>query len=214
VDLQAKRVLLAVEGKDAGVWDRFAEEMGKHNGHPKAISQARHRFESWCCWVRTEAKALTFGLLEPMRQAADMVERHLEGILAHWRRGLKTAFLEGLNSSFSEVKRKARGYRSTEYQTAISTSSPVSSRSLAIPNYLLQMSKNPFCCQPTSAIFSALTRMDSLLTHTNNHLLGLMPLVPVEKLCRLVKSVPTMSFWSSAKHHKSITLQLFIHTVH
>jgi transposase len=227
VDLQAKRVLLAVEGKDAGVWERFAEELGKHNGHPKAImmvaidmspayakgvrenfgnaqivfdkfhvvsqvtqavdavrrkearqdaqareqlertswlwrknpeswtikesdrweqlrdkplvtglayamrlelqkayaagtlSQARHRFESWCRWVRTEAKALTSGLLEPMCQAADMVERHLEGILAYWRQGLTTAFLEGLNSLFSAVKRKARGYRSTEYQTTM-----------------------------------------------------------------------------------------------
>ena len=28
VDLQARRVLLAVEGKDAGVWKRFAEELG------------------------------------------------------------------------------------------------------------------------------------------------------------------------------------------
>ena len=38
VDLQAKRVLLAVEGKDAGTWDRFATELGNHNGHPKAIT--------------------------------------------------------------------------------------------------------------------------------------------------------------------------------
>jgi transposase len=227
VDLQAKRVLLAVEGKDAGVWKRFAEELGNHNGHPKAItmvaidmspayakgvrenfgnaqivfdkfhvvsqvtqavnevrrkearqddqareqleqtswlwrknpeswtakesdrwtqlkdkplvtglaysmrlelqkaygagtiSQARQKFESWCRWVRTEAEALTSGLLEPMRKAADMVERHLKGILAHWRQRLTTAFLEGLNSLFSAVKRKARGYRSTEYQTAM-----------------------------------------------------------------------------------------------
>ena len=39
VDLQAKRVLLAVEGKDAGVWERFADQLFKHNGHPKAITQ-------------------------------------------------------------------------------------------------------------------------------------------------------------------------------
>ena len=227
VDLQARRVLLAVEGKDAGVWKRFAEELGNHNGHPRAVTmvaidmspayakgvrenfgnaqivfdkfhvvsqvvqavdavrrqearvdarareqlertswlwrknpeswttqegdrwmqlkdkplvtglayamrlelqrayaattvgQARKRFETWSRWVRTEAEALTSGLLEPMRQAADMVERHLEGILAHWQQGLTTAFLEGLNSLFSATKRKARGYRSTEYQTAM-----------------------------------------------------------------------------------------------
>src|ERR1043166_7459869 len=39
VDLEAKRVLLAVEGKDAGTWRHFAEQLGRHNGHPKAITQ-------------------------------------------------------------------------------------------------------------------------------------------------------------------------------
>jgi transposase len=226
-DLQAKRVLLAVEGKDASVWQRFAEELGSHNGHPKAITQiaidmspayvkgvrenfgnaqivfdkfhvvsqvvkavdevrrqearadaqarvqlertswlwrknpeawtageenrwlqlkdkplvtglayamrlelqraygattveqARKRFADWSHWVQAEAAALPGGLLEPMRKAATMVVRHLEGILAHWRQGLTTAFMEGLNSLFSAVKRKARGYRSSEYQTAM-----------------------------------------------------------------------------------------------
>jgi transposase len=226
-DLAAKRVLLAVEGKDASVWERFAEELGRHNGHPKAITmvaidmspayqkgvrenlgnaqivfdkfhvisqvtqavdevrrkevrqdaqareqlektswlwrknpeswtaresdrwlqlkdkplvtglayamrlelqkayaagtvrQARNRFANWCRWVRTEAAALPSGLLEPMRKAAAMVERHLAGILGHWQHGLTTAFLEGLNSLFSATKRKARGYRSSEYQTAM-----------------------------------------------------------------------------------------------
>ena len=66
-----------------------------------------------------EAQALTSGLLEPMRQAAEMVTRHLEGILGHWKAGLTTAFLEGLNSLFSATKRKARGYRSSEYQIAM-----------------------------------------------------------------------------------------------
>ena len=82
-------------------------------------AKARKRFEDWCRWVRTEAAALTSGWLEPMRKAADMVERHLEGILAHWQQGLTTAFMEGLNSLFSAVKRRARGYRSPEYQTAM-----------------------------------------------------------------------------------------------
>lgn len=227
VDLAAKRVLLAVEGKDAGTWKRFAEQLGQHNGHPKAITQvaidmspaylkgvkehfgnavivydkfhvvsqvsaavdevrrgevrqdavareqlektcwlwrknpegwteregqrwgqlkdkplvtglayamrvelqraytstnarvARSRFVQWCQWVRAESEALTSGLLDPMRKAAEMVERHLEGILGHWQAGLTTAFLEGLNSLFSATKRKARGYRSTEYQIAM-----------------------------------------------------------------------------------------------
>lgn len=32
VDLQAKRVLLATEGQDASVWERFADELFQHNG--------------------------------------------------------------------------------------------------------------------------------------------------------------------------------------
>lgn len=227
VDLVAKRVLLAVEGKDSSVWERFSEQLARHNGHPKAITQiaidmspaymkgvrehfgnaqivfdkfhvvsqvvgameevrrkearqdaeareqlqntswlwrknpeawtagdeqrweelkdkplvtglayamrlelqkayssvtmkqARERFRSWCRWVRDEAQALKSGLLEPMRKAAEMVERHLEGILGHWKQGLTTAFLEGLNSLFSATKRKARGYRSTMHQIAM-----------------------------------------------------------------------------------------------
>ena len=43
------------------------------------LSQARERFESWSRWVQAEAAELKSGLLEPMRQAAAMVERHLEG---------------------------------------------------------------------------------------------------------------------------------------
>ncbi len=46
-------------------------------------------------------------MLEPMARAARMIEGHLEGILAHWTQGLTTAFMEGLNSLFSAVKRKA-----------------------------------------------------------------------------------------------------------
>ncbi len=36
-DLAAKRVLFATPGKDASVWAAFAEELLRHNGHPKAI---------------------------------------------------------------------------------------------------------------------------------------------------------------------------------
>ena len=36
-DLLAKRVLFATAGKDASVWEAFAAELLRHNGHPKAI---------------------------------------------------------------------------------------------------------------------------------------------------------------------------------
>jgi len=58
-------------------------------------------------------------LLEPMARAARMVEGHLEGILAHWSRGLTTFLMEVLNRLFLAVKLKARGYRTVEYMTAM-----------------------------------------------------------------------------------------------
>lgn len=75
---------------------------------------ARRKFSEWCRWVKRKAEQAG-ALLNPMVKAAAMVERHLEGILTHWQAGLTTAFLEGLNSVFSAVKRKARGYRSPAY---------------------------------------------------------------------------------------------------
>jgi transposase len=78
--------------------------------------KARYRLESWINWVR--ARCERWGeSLAPMAKAADTIEKHLEGILAHWTAGgwLSTGFLEGLNSVFSAVKRKARGYRSSDY---------------------------------------------------------------------------------------------------
>ena len=225
-DLLAKRVLFATPGKDASVWEAFAAELLRHNGHPKAIQyvaidmspayikgvsnnlgnaqvvydqfhaiqnvveacdrvrkvesrsnagkreqlertrwmwlknrvnwteretqkwesmalercvtgmayemrlvlqgiyqwkdvgEARKLFGNWCAWVQA-MRERTGELLEPMARAARMIEGHLEGILAHWTQGLTTAFMEGLNSLFSAVKRKARGYRSVEYMTSM-----------------------------------------------------------------------------------------------
>jgi transposase len=221
-DLLQKRVLYGTEGKDAGVWESFAQELQAHNGHPKAVTQvaidmspayvkgvrenfgnaqvvfdkfhviqeanegveavrrletqqdetkrrqlaksqwifrknpdhhtageverlqsmdwrhlmtvlayqmrlilqdiygatdarqARADLRAWCRWVKQKAAEKGHELLEPMVRVAKMVEHHLEGILGHWKEGLTTAFLEGLNSLFSATKRKARGYRTTK----------------------------------------------------------------------------------------------------
>jgi 3-hydroxyacyl-CoA dehydrogenase len=48
------------------------------------------------------------GLLRSMVKVADLVEKHLAGIVAHWKWGLTNAFMEGLNSVFSATKRKTR----------------------------------------------------------------------------------------------------------
>lgn len=221
-DLLQRRVLFGVEGKDAEVWEKFAQEMALHNGHPKAVTQvaidmspayrrgvrenfgnaalvfdkfhviqeanekveavrrreaqqdelkrqqlaksqwifrknpenhtegeagrleqmdwqnlmtvlayqmrlvlqdiyrvndverARKDLLAWCRWVSDKAQKKGHELLEPMVRVANMVKRHLKGILGHWKDGLTTAFLEGLNSLFSATKRKARGYRTTK----------------------------------------------------------------------------------------------------
>jgi transposase len=84
----------------------------QHTTKPK---KAEYRLRNWVNWVR--GKCEKFGdLMAPMRKVADTVEKHLEGILAHWTTNwLSTGFLEGLNSVFSAVKRKARGFRSSVY---------------------------------------------------------------------------------------------------
>ena len=81
---------------------------------PEATT-ARRRFGVWCRWVRWVARQQPKNLLRAMVRVAEMVEKHLAGILAHWKWGVTNAFLEGLNSVFSATKRKARGCRSTTH---------------------------------------------------------------------------------------------------
>lgn len=223
-DLIGKRVLFAVPGKDKRVWESFGDELGRHNGHPRAITEvsidmspayiagvketlgeqavltfdkfhviahvnaavdetrkaerqqanqadaswlkaskwillknpanhtakqavqyqgllkrnlaavkahqmrlalqeiylmadatvARRKLRAWSRWVHWIAGKHLRPIFADMRKCANMIIRHLDGILGHWIRGTTNAFLEGLNSVFSAVKRKARGFRSTE----------------------------------------------------------------------------------------------------
>lgn len=80
---------------------------------------ARRRFQVWCRWVRWVARFYEDNLLRVMVRAAEMIARHLAGILAHWKHGVTNAFMEGLNSVFSATKRRARGYRSTVHLTTM-----------------------------------------------------------------------------------------------
>jgi transposase len=77
-------------------------------------TKARSKLRAWCRWVRWSAGKYLQPILSDMVKCAGMVERHLEGILGHWKQGLTNAFMEGLNSVFSAVKRKARGFRSID----------------------------------------------------------------------------------------------------
>jgi transposase len=84
----------------------------------KAAEEARKVFRNWCAWVHA-MRGQTGELREPMARAARMIEGHLAGILVHRTRGLTTALMEGLNSLFLAVKRKAPGHRTVEYMTAM-----------------------------------------------------------------------------------------------
>jgi transposase len=54
-----------------------------------------------------------------MARSARIIVGHFLGILAHWTRGLTTAFMDRFDSMFSPVERKARGYRTVDYMTAM-----------------------------------------------------------------------------------------------
>jgi hypothetical protein len=84
----------------------------------KDSEEARKLFRNWCAWVRP-MRWLTRELLEPMARAARMVKGQLDGILALWPRGQMTTFMQGLNSLFSDVKRKAGEYWTVESMTAM-----------------------------------------------------------------------------------------------
>ena len=87
--------------------------------HTVKPERARHRLENWLGWVRGKCDRFCEALA-PLARVADTIEKHLDGILAHWTSGwLSTGYLEGLNSVFSAVKRKARGYRSRDYMIAM-----------------------------------------------------------------------------------------------
>ena len=80
--------------------------------------RARYRLENWINWAQAKCDRWA-ETLAPLARAVATIRRHLDGILNHWLGELSTAYMEGLNSVFSAVKRKARGYRSDEYMTCM-----------------------------------------------------------------------------------------------
>ena len=74
---------------------------------------AKRKLIAWCRWVRRVAKNYPSRIFAKMVKCAQTIEHHLVGILGHWENKTTNAFLEGLNSVFSAVKRRARGFRSS-----------------------------------------------------------------------------------------------------
>ena len=190
------RLLFSTPGEDGSVWETFAAELLRHNGHPKAIQYAAvdmsaaytngvsdnlgnprvvyykshviqnvveesdqvRKVESradggkrdllertrWMWlknranWTAQEAQMwelvalerCVMGMAYKMSLVLQIIYKRKDASEAkklfrnwfnwvHAIRGLTTAFMEGLNSLFSAVKRKARGYQTLEYMSAM-----------------------------------------------------------------------------------------------
>ena len=72
-------------------------------------TSARQKMCEWCRWVKMVARKYPTLIFGKMLRAAAMIENHLEGIPAHWHSRTTNAFLEGVNSVFSAVKRAKPG---------------------------------------------------------------------------------------------------------
>jgi transposase len=69
----------------------------------KQINVVRAMLAHWCtCVMRSK--------VEPMKEVATLVRRHLEGIVAWAQTRQTNAFLEALNGLFQAAKRRARGF--------------------------------------------------------------------------------------------------------
>jgi transposase len=69
----------------------------------KQINVVRALLEHWCtCVMRSK--------VEPMKEVATLVRRHLEGIVAWAQTRQTNGFLEAINGLFQAAKRRARGY--------------------------------------------------------------------------------------------------------
>ena len=71
----------------------------------RQINVVRSMLLHWCtCVMRSK--------VEPMKEVAAMVRRHLEGIVAWAQTRQTNGFLEALNGLFQAAKRRARGFAS------------------------------------------------------------------------------------------------------
>mgnify|MGYP001562733011 CR=1 FL=1 len=69
----------------------------------KQINVVRLLLAQWCTNVMRSK-------VEPMKEVAKMIRRHIEGIIAWAQTRQTNGFLEALNGLFQAAKRKARGY--------------------------------------------------------------------------------------------------------
>ena len=78
----------------------------------KQINVVRQMLLHWCtCVMRSK--------VEPMKEVATMIRRHLEGIVAWAQTRQTNGFLEALNGLFQAAKRRARGFASFDTITTV-----------------------------------------------------------------------------------------------
>lgn len=66
---------------------------------------AKRHFNNWYAWaIRSR--------LQPIKEKARMIKRHLDHILTYFKHRISNAVSEGINSKIQTVKSNARGYRS------------------------------------------------------------------------------------------------------
>ena len=73
----------------------------------------KRKILAWCKWIDLCVREYGY-IFEPMKKAAKTLRKYLDGIVAYKNNRTNNAFMEGLNSVFSAVKRKARGFRNTQ----------------------------------------------------------------------------------------------------
>lgn len=79
----------------------------------KQINVVRSMLQQWCINVMRSK-------VEPMKEVAQLIRRHLEGIVAWAQTRQTNGFLEALNGLFQAAKRKARGYgRASTIRTVV-----------------------------------------------------------------------------------------------
>jgi transposase len=73
-----------------------------------SLGWAKRFFVRWFWWA-------THSRLEPVREVAHMLKRHLPNILTYCKLRVTNAVAEGLNSKIMAIKRRACGYRNKEH---------------------------------------------------------------------------------------------------
>lgn len=74
----------------------------------------RRFFDDWYAWWAIRSQ------LDPVKKVADMMKRHLDGVLRFVKHPITNGVAEGLNSKIMSIKRKAGGFRNAQnFTTAI-----------------------------------------------------------------------------------------------